>query len=660
MANTPVNYQLTRTANAIPEIFVGGTFAEIKQNLIEWLNGQNEFLDYDFEGSRLNVLCDLLAYNTLYIQQFGNAAVYESFMRTANLRSSVVQAAQDNGYLPTSKSAAQTEIMLTCTDALNRNYITIPRGTRFLAYAKDTSVNPYNFVSTEDVIAIRDKNNQYFPRLKLAQGRIVRTEIIYDKLTPIIIYDKNIDRNQVKLYVDGAEWINWTRKSMVHAGSTSTIYYMRETIDGNTEFYFGEGEISVNASEGALTANYIGGLKPTQNSTIVIEYISTNGAEANGAVGFSYADTLTNITVININENPNDDPDFVGADGGGDPEDIERIRELGTIKRETQQRCVTATDYDTFVSERFGSIIQAVQTFTDSTKPGYAFIAAKPKSGLYLTTVQREDIKNYLKDYNLAPITPSIISPNYLFIKTNLKVTYALNKLQESEQWLEGQIIDKIDRYYTEDVEIFNSSFAKSKMLTYVDDADHSVIGSSATIQMVREVQNFYKTPEAGIKYNNQIKDRSMESNTFSFNSGRKLANPDTGLEEDVLYDVRIVSTDRDSKGIGKVIIGPFASGDVTENENIQPYTGNDFNKLANSDGRDKYYVIGEINYPADMIYWNIAKINLTSEKFEVQTIELYSDPTDDVIFTRDGSLIVFENDLRPQYLTIDLEPISQ
>ncbi|QIN92245.1 baseplate wedge subunit [Phage NBEco003] len=660
MANTPVNYQLTRTANAIPEIFVGGTFAEIKQNLIEWLNGQNEFLDYDFEGSRLNVLCDLLAYNTLYIQQFGNAAVYESFMRTANLRSSVVQAAQDNGYLPTSKSAAQTEIMLTCTDALNRNYITIPRGTRFLAYAKDTSVNPYNFVSTEDVIAIRDKNNQYFPRLKLAQGRIVRTEIIYDKLTPIIIYDKNIDRNQVKLYVDGAEWINWTRKSMVHAGSTSTIYYMRETIDGNTEFYFGEGEISVNASEGALTANYIGGLKPTQNSTIVIEYISTNGADANGAVGFSYADTLTNITVININENPNDDPDFVGADGGGDPEDIERIRELGTIKRETQQRCVTATDYDTFVSERFGSIIQAVQTFTDSTKPGYAFIAAKPKSGLYLTTVQREDIKNYLKDYNLAPITPSIISPNYLFIKTNLKVTYALNKLQESEQWLEGQIIDKIDRYYTEDVEIFNSSFAKSKMLTYVDDADHSVIGSSATIQMVREVQNFYKTPEAGIKYNNQIKDRSMESNTFSFNSGRKVVNPDTGLEEDVLYDVHIVSTDRDSKGIGKVIIGPFASGDVTENENIQPYTGNDFNKLASSDGRDKYYVIGEINYPADMIYWNIAKINLTSDKFEVKTIELYSDPIDDVIFTRDGSLIVFENDLRPQYLTIDLEPISQ
>ena len=77
MANTPVNYQLTRTANAIPEIFIGGTFAEIKQNIIEWLHGQNEFLDYDFEGSRLNVLCDLLAYNTLYIQQIGRASCRE-------------------------------------------------------------------------------------------------------------------------------------------------------------------------------------------------------------------------------------------------------------------------------------------------------------------------------------------------------------------------------------------------------------------------------------------------------------------------------------------------------------------------------------------------------------------------------------------------------
>lgn len=643
----PINYQLTRTANAIPDIFIGGTFNEIKRDLLDWLRGQNEFLDYDFEGSRLNVLLDLLAYNTLYIQQFGNSSVYESFMRTANLRSSVVQGAQDNGYFPSSRSAAQTEIMLECTHALNPYMLRIPRGTRFLAYARDTSADSYSFVTTEEVTAVKDANNQYFPRVKLVQGRIVRTELRYDKMKPILIRDPNIDRNEVKLTVNGTEWTNWTRRSMVHAGSTSTIYYMRETVDGHTEIFFGEGEQSTSVAGGVLESNYIGGLKPIQDSTIVIEYIRTDGEAANGATEFSYADTLTYITVQRIFENPDNSKDYVGADGGGDPEDIERIRELGTIKRETQARCVTASDYDTFVSERFGSIVQAVQTFTDNYKPGYAFIAIKPKSGLYLTSVQREDIQNYLKPYNLAPITPSVISPNYLFLRHNIKVSYALNKLQESDQWLRGKILDQIDRYYIEEVEIFNASFAKSKMMTYIDDADHSIIGSSATIQMVREIQNFFQTPESGIKYYNQMTNRSLKSNAFAFH----------GKNGD--YNVRILGTDRNEDGKGKVVIGPFKPGDVQENTDIQPYPGTDFDRETIGD-QTLYFVIGEINYPGDTTYWNISAIDLSSDQFEVQTIELYADPVEDNIYTRDGSLIVFENDLRPQYTTITLEPIAQ
>ena len=648
MANTPYNYQLNRTVNAIPEVFIGGTFQEIKKNYTDWLKGQNEFLDYDFEGSRMNVLLDLLSYNTLYIQQFGNSAVYESFMRTANLRSSVVQAAQDNGYLPASRSSAKIEIMLEVTHALNENKIRIPRGTRFLAYARDTSADPYSFVSTEDVIALKGNGNMYYPRVKLAQGRIVRTELKFNKLKPILIRDEAIDRSEVRLFVDGAEWTNWTYKSMVHAGSTSTIYYMRETIDGHTEFYFGEGEQSVSVAGDALDANYIGGLKPVEDSTIVIEYIRTDGERANGATEFSYADTLQYISVQRIIENPDNNVDYVGADGGGDPEDIERIRELGTIKRETQQRCVTATDYDVFVSERFGSIVQAVQTFTDTQKPGYAFIAIKPKSGLYLTSVQREDVQNYLKPFNLAPITPSVISPNYLFLRTNVKVTYALNKLQESEQWLHGQVIDKIDEYYTNEVEIFNAGFAKSKMLTYVDRADHSIIGSTAEIEMVREVQNFFQTPEAGIKYYNQVTPETLRTNAFSF------------VSTPTNYNVRIVGSDADERGVGKMIIGPFKAGDIKENTDIQPYTGDDFEKMVVTDGRDKYYVVGEVNYPGDFIYWNLSAIDVDSDQFDVQTIELYSKPKENNIFTKDGSLIVFENDLRPQYTTIVLEPIAQ
>ena len=311
-------------------------------------------------------------------------------------------------------------------------------------------------------------------------------------------------------------------------------------------------------------------------------------------------------------------------------------------------RCVTASDYETFVSERFGSIVQAVQCFTDNDKPGYAFIAIKPNSGLYLTAVQREDIKNYLNEFNLAPITPSIISPNYLFLKHNIKVSYALNKLQESDQWLRGKILDQIDRYYTDDVEIFNASFAKSKMLTYVDNSDHSILGSSASISMVREVLNFFATPESGIKYYNQIIPRTAVSSEFEFV-------PDTGES----YMVRIASTDKDDKGKGKMIIGPFRAGDVQENSFIQPYTENDFDKMVVTDGRDTYYKVGEVDYYTDYIYWNISSIGLTSSQFEVQSIELDAYPSEDNIYTKDGSLIVFENDLRPQYTVITLEPIA-
>lgn len=650
ITNQPVNYQLTRTVNAIPTVFSGATFQEIKNDYLNWLSSQNEFKDYDFAGSRLNVLLDLLAYNTLYIQQFSNTAIYESFIRTANLRSSVVQAAQDAGYFPSARSAAETAILLTCSHALNPTSIRIPRGTKFLAYAKNTSVDPYSFVVLEDVIAIRDVNNQYLPIVKLAQGRIVRTELTYDAETKILIRDSKIDRNQVRLYVSGTEWTNWTRNSMIHAGSASTIYYMRETIDGHTEFYFGEGSQDLSVTSGVLESQYIGGLKPVQGSKIVIEYLATDGKAANGASDFSYADTLQYITVDKITENYEGSRDYVGADGGGDPENIERIRELAQVKRESQMRCVTHSDYEAFVSERFGSIVQAVQCFTNSNKPGYAFIAIKPLSGLQLTAVQREDIQDYLAPYNLAPITPVVMSPNYLFLKHDIKVTYALNKLQESEQWLKGKIIDQIDSYYTNEVEIFNKSFAKSKMLTYIDNADHSVIGSTAEISMIREVENFYSTPEVGIKYYNTVNNRSVLSNEFNFV-------PATGDS----YAVRLVSSDADESGEGKIIVGPFKSGDIKENSHIVAYTGNDFNKLTVSDGtRDKYYVIGEINYDSDFIYWNFGAIDVSSSQFEVQSIELYAKPTSDNIFTKDGSLIVFENDLRPQYTTITLEPVTQ
>jgi len=416
--------------NQIPEIFNAATFDEIKSKLLDWLGNQDEFKDYDFQGSRLNVLTDLLAYTTLYIQQFGNSALFESFIRTAVLRSSVVQHSQDLGYMPDSKTASSTTLLVTAVNPLNPTTIRIPRGTKFVASVEKT--NSYPFVTLEDIVVIRGKDNTYSTLATVAQGRIVRTQTTFDGKTQLLIRDPNIDRSRVKVWVDGAPWYDWTNESMVHASGASNIFYMRETIDGFTEVYFGEGEINKSVTSGVLEADYIGGLKPSVGADVVIEYLSTRGEEANGCRGFAYTDTITNLIVTNIVENPTDSRDYVGTSGGGDPENIERIRELAPIMRETQRRCVTAADYESFISSRFGSVVQAVQCFTDRDKPGYAFIAIKPKQGLRLTSVQKEDMQNFLKKFNLAPITPSILDPNYLYITQDVKVTYSISELGSS------------------------------------------------------------------------------------------------------------------------------------------------------------------------------------------------------------------------------------
>lgn len=644
--------QLKRQATAIPNVFVGASFHEIKKSIINWLSSQNEFKDYNFEGSRINVLIDLLAYNTLYMQHFANTAIYESFLGTANLRSSVIQAAQDNSYLPDSMTAARATILLKVSHALNPTSIRIPKGTKFLAYVESTTQNPYMFVSLDDVVAIRDNDNKYNPVLNLAQGRIVRTQTSFDSNERLYIRDDNVDRDTIRVFVNGAEWTNWTRKSTVLLGSTSSVFYLRETLEGYTEIYFGEGEQSVSTAGGVLQSNYIGGLKPTKGSSIVIEYIVTTGAAANGAVGFSYADTIQYITVDEVIENHLSDQEYTGAIGGGDREDVERIRELAQVKRESQMRCVTAMDYNAFISERFGSIIQAVNTFTDSNKPGYAFIAVKPKHGLLLTSTMSEDIQNYIKGYNVATITPVVVYPDYIFISKNINIKYDVNKLQESEQWLRSKVVEKIDRYYIEEVEIFNKSLSKSKLLSYIDSANNSILGSKVDMRIVKEYDNFYTSPDEGVKFYNPVLTDTIQSQLFTFYNTK--AND--------MYSVGLLCSSRDSRLNSSVIIGPFIKGDITSDDAVIAEQTNEFQFTPHSHYDPKihqYFKVGEVTFDNKM-KWNLGSLGHNADAYEqIPNIIISATPIEDTVFTSDGAMIVFENDLRPDYLNIELEGVN-
>lgn len=641
----------------IPNVFKESSFDGFKQKLKDFLKNQTEFKDYDFEGSRLTSLVETMSYALLYHQQFANGALFEGYMPTARLRSSIVQHAQNSGYMPFGMSAATNTIRFQAYYSPIDNSpisITIKKGTKFTASIEE--VEFYDFVTWEDVEVIRGVNKRYITDLNLVQGRIIRNEITFGQDGSIIIQDPNIDRRYVNVYVNGAKWTDWTNQPIVRVGGTSTVFYQRETVDAFTEIYFGEGDSTVDTN-GMLRSNYVGGIRPSVGDTVVVEYISTKGSAANGSRGFDYVDTIPNLVVEAISENPYspdgpNDINYVGSIGGGEIEDMERIRALAPVMRETQRRCVTASDYETFVSARFGNIVQAIQCYTNPEKPGYAFIAIKPQDGLYLTTVQKEDIQNYLRPYNVSTITPVVHNPNYMYVKTHAKVTYALNQLPQTEEWLQGQILNSIDRYYIDEVEIFNAGFYTSKMNGRIDATDVSILGTETTIGLVREIDNYWVSPMSGIQYNNDLEEGSVYSSEIKY-----IHNQNTS------YDVHYVGTKKNdipdpsgvhSENTGLMLMGPFEDGHITI---VPEYTGTDFDRKV-IDGRSKYYVVGSVNYETDQITFDVGVLNKDPDQFIAAYIEMHSVPTSLNIFPTDGTLIVFENNLRPQYTTIEMNPV--
>ena len=632
-----------------------GSFESIKQNLTEFMEGQEEFKDYDFSGSRLNVLMGLLAYNTMYMQHYSNAALYEGFQRTANNRSSVIQHAQDDGYNPAAMSAATHTVRIKGSHLNNPVQVSLPVGTRFSADVN--GVNYYDFVTWEEHILIGVKEDPLNPspeliyegNIELIQGVIGRQEYIYTDGMTLTLRDPDLDRNYVRVLVDGAEWTNWTDKSIVNTTGGSSVYYVRETVDGYTEIYFGEGEeTDYVESAGAYNPKYIGGLKPVGGQKITVTYIKTTGPNANGSQRFTFADDINNFLVRDedINDNPYDDDNFVGAIGGGYPEGTERIRGLAPLLRESQRRCVTKHDYETFISQKYGNIVQAIQAFGSSNKPGYVFIAIKPIDGLTVPQVIKEDMQNYLDEFNIITITPQIVDPQYLYVRHDLKVNYRTGSIPEGADYLKAQIIDSISNYYDEEVEIFEASFHVSRMLAKVDVSHPSILGSRCDINLVREVYAFTQTPMAGISFINPITHRSVSSAEVTY------------VPEE--YSVYIKSTDGTTVGAavntGKLLLGPFADGDIT---NKPEYTGTDFDRV-DIDGRTKYYEIGTVAYDTGLMDYDFGELGKNTSDWDVTgNLVIDATPTRTNLYTDDGTLIVFENKLRPEYTTITLEGIA-
>jgi len=444
-------------------------FDDIKSNLKTFLQNQSEFQDYNFEGSGFAVLLDLLAYNTHYLGFNANMLANEMYLDSADIRKNIVSLAKMLGYTPTSPKAPTAVINILINNGSGTS-VTMPKGTVFTTSVDGTS---YQFV-TNAVNTISPSSGVYrFSNISVFEGTLVTFKYTVDSSDPdqrFIIPSVNADTSTLRVQVQNSA-VDTTSSTYTIAtgitelGTTSKVYFLQEGEDGKFEVYFGDGTIGQSLSDGNI---------------VILEYIVTNKAEANGASTFTLSgniDGFTNVSITTVSS----------AQGGADAQSKESIRFNAPLQYAAQDRAVTTTDYETLVQEIYPNA-QSVSAWggEDDETPVYGVvkIAIKAASGSTLTDATKNSIITQLKKYNVASVRPQIIDPETTTIILTSNVKYDERATTKTADTLRSEIINAIITYNTNTLQQFDSMFRYSKIVQLIDDTDTSILSNITTLKI--------------------------------------------------------------------------------------------------------------------------------------------------------------------------------
>ena len=388
-------------------------FEGIKSNIKEFLKGQDEFLDYDFDGSGMSVMLDVMAYTTHYMGFHTNMAVNEAFLDTATLRNSVVSHAKAIGYIPKSATAAEAIVKLQFdTTGQDPSYIVMEKGTQFVS---SISGVPTSFTNLETINIFADEGGDFAGEVTLRQGELKGLEWSYDATSEtqsFFIEDIKCDRATITMTINEKPWEN--NQNLSELSGESPVYFLQEGLDGVTEIYFGNG---------------IFGKVPLDLASIKITYLATDGATGN------YTSTITEqvfaleSTIDSVYTSGQVTVNTVDVSSlGSEPESTENIKETAPRAYERQDRAVTAEDYKTILIEKYPNIESiAVWGGEDNDPPQYGavFICIKPRHGLELSPLTKQKLTtDILSKYNMLAINPIITAPEYTYIDVETTVKY--------------------------------------------------------------------------------------------------------------------------------------------------------------------------------------------------------------------------------------------
>jgi len=448
-------------------------FDGIKDNLKTFLSQQDEFTDYDFEGSGMNVLLDVLAYNTHYLGYNANMLANEMYLDSADQRSSVVSLAKQVGYTPKSSVSSQATIDVLVNNGSGAT-ITMSRGTKFTTTVDGTN---YSFVNNADVSITPVDGVYKFSNLDIFEGTYLNykyTANTSDTDQRFIIPNDNVDTTTLTVKVQNSSSDSTTNTYTLASGitaldSTSQVYFLQEVENGRFEVYFGDNVLGKAIADGNI---------------VILDYITCNLDEPNGATTFTLSGTVggfSNVTITTVGN----------AANGSAAETIKSIKYNAPRDYTSQDRAVTAEDYKVLVKSLYANA-QSVQVYggEDAATPDYGkvYISIKAKSGSNLTEVTKASLVKSLKSFAVASVTPVVIDPETTFITLTTTFKYDSSLTTKDTSTLETNVINAVSGYNTNTLENFTGMFRYSEVLKTIDDADTSILSNITKVKMYKYI----------------------------------------------------------------------------------------------------------------------------------------------------------------------------
>jgi len=519
-------------------------FNQVKTSLKDYLKSNSNFTDYDFEGSNLSTIIDVLAYNTYITSYNANMVANEVFIDSATLRENVVALARNIGYVPRSRKAARATVsFFVDTSNVTPKPVTLTLKRGPIATSKGNfGGQSFIFSILDDITVPVVDNLATFDDIKICEGTLLQSNYTFSSRNPnqkFILPNTGVDTELIGVGVRSNEFSTASTKyslkdNIFEINENSRCYFIQEISDERYEIFFGDG--------------IFGRVLEDQNF-ITVQYIATNGVDGNGVSNFNFAGKIShthNAVEYPITSGISLLSTGLPSAGGETIESVESVRKFAPKIYSSQNRAVTASDYETLIPSKIYPETESISVFggEELVPPQYGkvFISIKPRFGDFLPNLVKQNIKSKLKKFSVAGIVPEILDLKYLFLEIDTKIYFNTN-LAPSGTFVESSVQANATKYAdSSELNKYGARFKYSKFLKIIDESNESITSNITTIQIRRDLRVAVNAfAEYAIGFGNEFYIKSMNGYNIKSSAFRV-----QGISTDV-YISDIPNNDRES-----------------------------------------------------------------------------------------------------------------